>query len=129
MEWESILELFVSAVFLPLLAWGVAELKKYIDAKVKNEHIEKYLGIASDAVYNAVESTMQTFVSTMKKNGTWTKEAADEAFVAARVSALMTMGVEAQKVVEEVAGDLDLWLEQKIEATLYEIKERERIAG
>lgn len=64
------------------------------------------MGLASDAVFNAVESTMQTFVNTAKKNGTWSKETAEEAFRAAKSTALLAMGVEAQKVVTEVAGDV-----------------------
>lgn len=127
MDWTDIIAAIAELILLPLLAWGLTELREYLKSRTKNDHVNKYLGLASDAVYSAVESTMQTFVNTAKKNGTWSKETAEEAFRAAKSTALLAMGVEAQKVVTEVAGDLDIWLESKIEAYVYEIKERKAV--
>lgn len=128
MDWNDIIVIFADLILLPLLAWGIKELSAYLKTRIQNDHAKKYLDIASDAVYNAVESTMQTFVSTMKKNGAWTKETAEEAFMAAKSTALLAMGAEAQKVITEVSGDLDIWLESKIEACIYEIKEQKVMA-
>lgn len=122
MELTDIIALIIETALVPILAWGVARFTAYLDEKIKNETAEKYVNFAVDAVYTAVEQTMQTYVSALKKGGEWNEETAEIAFNNAKALALVTMGVKAQEVIAELAGDLDAWLDAKIEACTLEIK-------
>lgn len=122
MELTDIIALIIETAIIPILAWGVAKLTSHLDKKIENETTEKYVKFAVDAVYTAVEQTMQTYVSALKKSGEWNEETAQIAFNNAKVLALVTMGTTAQKVIIEMAGDLDTWLDAKIEACTLELK-------
>ena len=122
MEITEIISIVVNSLVLPLLAWGVSELTKFLSIKIKNETAEKYVNFAVDAVYTAVEQTMQTYVSTLKQSGEWNEETAQMAFDNAKALALVTMGTTAQEIITEMAGDLDAWVDAKIEACTLELK-------
>ena len=122
MDWTEIIGVLVNSLILPILAWGVSELTKYLSGRIKNETAEKYVNFAVDAVYTAVQQTMQTYVSTLKNSGEWSEEAAKTAFDNAKAVALVTMGETAQEAIKEISGDLDAWIEAKIEACIAEIK-------
>lgn len=122
MELTDIIALIIETAIIPILAWGVAKLTSHLDKKIENETTEKYVNFAVDAVYTAVEQTMQTYVSALKKSGEWNEETAQIAFNNAKALALVTMGTTAQKVIIEMAGDLDTWLDAKIEACTLELK-------
>lgn len=126
MNWTEIIGILINSLILPILAWGVSELTKYLSKRIKNETAEKYVNFAVDAVYTAVQTTMQTFVSTLKKSGEWNAEAAKTALEHAKALALVTMGEEAQEAITEISGDLDAWIEARIEATIAEIKEEKK---
>jgi predicted RecB family endonuclease len=122
MELTDIIALIIETALIPILAWGVAKLTSHLDKKIENETAEKYVNFAVDAVYTAVQQTMQTYVSALKKSGEWNEETAEIAFNNAKALALVTMGAKAQEVIAELAGDLDAWLDAKIEACTLEIK-------
>ena len=122
MEIADIIALIIETALIPILAWGVAKLTSHLDKKIENETAEKYVNFAVDAVYTAVQQTMQTYVSALKKSGEWNEETAEIAFNNAKALALVTMGAKAQEVIAELAGDLDAWLDAKIEACTLEIK-------
>ena len=122
MELTDIIALIIETALIPILAWGVAKLTAYMDEKIKNETAEKYVNFAVDAVYTAVQQTMQTYVSALKKSGEWNAETAETAFNNAKALALVTMGVKAQEVITELSGDLEAWLDARIEACTLELK-------
>lgn len=122
MEFTDIIALIIETALIPILGWAVAKFTAYLDEKIKNETAEKYVDFAVDAVYTAVQQTMQTYVSALKKSGEWNAETAETAFNNAKALALVTMGTKTQEAVTEMAGDLDAWLDAKIEACTLEIK-------
>lgn len=122
MDIVEIISTIVSALLLPLLTWAVAEFKSYISAKIKNENAEKHINLAADAVYTAVQQTMQTYVSTLKKSGEWNAESAQKAFEYAKLTAIIIMGEQAKNAVVELTGDFDAWISAKIEAYTLQIK-------
>lgn len=126
MDWAEIVGILVNSLILPILAWGVSELTKYFSKRIKNETAEKYVNFAVDAVYTAVQTTMQIFVSTLKNSGEWNAEAAKTAFDHAKALALVTMGEDVREAITEISGDLDAWIEARIEATIAEIKEEKK---
>ncbi|SHI11504.1 hypothetical protein SAMN02745823_02547 [Sporobacter termitidis DSM 10068] len=106
----------LTTVIIPFLATAITALTSYIKTKTNNAKLDKYFEMANDAVVTAVSEVMQTFVSEMKKAGTWDKDTAVKALEMAKLKAQEIMGVEALKALPEIVGDVEAWLNSKIEA-------------
>ena len=126
---KEILTTLVQVVVIPAIPVLVTYLVKYLKAKadqtttkINNELIRTYLQEATDAVLQAVTYTAQTYVDTLKKQGKFDKEAQKIAFNTAKDIALKLLTDEAKQMIEELYGDLMLWLETKIEQTVKEQK-------
>lgn len=112
----SIITIIFSSVLIPLLVIGMNALVDFLKTKTKNEKLDKYLDKASDAIITAVQEIMQTYVSTLKKNGEWTEESAAEALEMAKLKAIELMGAAAYTALPELVGNVEAWLIAKIEA-------------
>lgn len=119
----------MQGVLIPLLpiltAYLIALLKK------KTQEIEqiksfakysKYIEIAENAVETAVTSVNQTIVDTAKKDGSWTSEKSAEAFETAKQKILSIIGDAVKQEIITVHGDLNSWLDSKIEACVNKSK-------
>ena len=126
--WKQIITSCVPILCLLITAGGaylVALLKKEtinIEEQLKNDTVAKYINMANDAVQSAVIYTTQTFVETLKKNGGFTKERQIEAFNKSKEKALEILGKTAIDALNEIYGDLDVWLTAKIEQVCWETK-------
>ncbi len=117
-----------------LVYYGIAFLRGKIVAliqKIDNDQIEATLAEAADIVFKAVATVAQTFVDTLKKHGKFTPEAQQEAFARAKAYVLTLLNEDVRELLIEVYGDLDVWIETMIEATVNGLKaaEKEREAG
>jgi len=126
---KEILTTLVQVVVIPAIPVLVTYLVKYLKAKaeqtttkINNELVRTYLQEATDAVLQAVTYTAQTYVDTLKKQGKFDKEAQQKAFNTAKDIALKLLTDEAKQMIEDLYGDLMLWLETKIEQTVKEQK-------
>lgn len=106
------------AYLVALLRKKTAQIQQQID----NDNADKYIGMACEAVAQAVTYTAQTFVDTLKSEDAFTKEKQLEAFKMARDTALNILGETAVLALEEIYGDLYTWLDTKIEQVCREIK-------
>ena len=129
MTTQELITLLINAALIPLVAWGINELTSYLKAKANNEQLDKYFELANDAVITAVEEIMQVFVSAWKKNGTWTEEAAKDAFEMAKLKAQELMGATVLKALPEIVGDVEAWITSKIEAATRAAKITENAAS
>ena len=126
---KEILTTLIQVVVIPAIPVLVTYLVKYLKAKteqtttkINNEIVRTYLQEATDAVLQAVTYTAQTYVDTLKKQGKFDKEAQQKAFNTAKDIALKLLTDEAKQMIEDLYGDLMLWLETKIEQTVKEQK-------
>lgn len=126
---KEILTTLVQVVIIPAIPVVATYLVKYLKAKaeqtttkINNELVRTYLQEATDAVLQAVTYTAQTYVDTLKKQGKFDKEAQQKAFNTAKDIALKLLTDEAKQMIEDLYGDLMLWLETKIEQTVKEQK-------
>lgn len=133
---KEILTTLVQVVVIPAIPVLVTYLVKYLKAKaeqtttkINNELIRTYLQEATDAVLQAVTYTAQTYVDTLKKQGKFDKEAQQTAFNTAKDIALKLLTDEAKQMIEDLYGDLMLWLETKIEQTVKEQKTFTAVLG
>ena len=106
----------LTAVVIPLIIGLGNAAKNYVKSKTNSAKMEKYIDMANDAIFTAVAEVMQTFVTTMKKNGDWNKENAAKALELAKYKAVEIMGAEIKAAIPDVVGDFDAWLTAKIEA-------------
>lgn len=126
---KEILTTLVQVVVIPAIPVLVTYLVKYLKAKaeqtttkIDNELIRTYIQEATDAVLQAVTYTAQTYVDSLKKQGKFDEEAQKIAFNTAKNIALQLLTTEAKQMIEDLYGDLMLWLETKIEQTVKEQK-------
>lgn len=106
------------AYAVALIKRGTARIEKQID----NELATKYIDMASEAVSQAVAFTSQTFADSLKQEGAFTKEKQIEAFNIAKNKAMEIMSDAALEAINDIYGDLDVWLETKIEQACREVK-------
>lgn len=87
-----------------------------IGAQVDSLTTKELLAEVTEAVTTAVTYTSQTYVDALKKGGIFDKEAQLEALKKSKDKTLSLLSASAKKVLAEVYGDLDAYLETKIEA-------------
>lgn len=94
---------------------GVKAFANHLSAQTDNELAKKYLKEAADAIEEAVAFTNQTYVDTLKKSGTFTKENQEEARQKSLDKAVALLTAEARKFLEEAYGDLNSYLLNRLE--------------
>lgn len=119
---QDTLNLLFTAVIIPLLpiltAYVVAFIKKKtqeLETKIQNDNANKYINIAENAISTSVGAVMQTYVDSLKKSGTFDSEAQNIAFSDAKVKALSIMGEATKEALKESYGDIDTFIDNKIE--------------
>ena len=113
-----ILYIVVILVLPVLVKWGISVMQVWLKAKtseMENRYAAEKLNRAIEIVAQAVTETTQTFVSSLKAKGEFTKENAEEAFDRARDTATQMMSTEIVAYIEDTYNDFDLWLKSKIE--------------
>lgn len=109
------MNIIITSVIVPLLIAITGYAVNYLNNKIKNDKAEKYILIAEDAVCTAVTSVAQTYVDALKKDGKFDEEAQKVAFDEAKYKAVAIMGEAAREALKEVFGDIDSWLDNKIQ--------------
>ena len=114
----NVLSVLLTAVILPLISIAGTQLIKFINSKIKNNELAKQLTTATTIVTNAVRVVFQTYVDTLKKNGSFDKEAQVEALTRAKNIALSQITEDTKSYIEENYGDFNNWLTIQIVATI-----------
>lgn len=120
----NIISVVVTAVILPLISYAGARLIAWLNAKIKDENAKQQLTVATDIVMNEVRSVFQTYVETLKKNGTFDKESQKVALIKAKDDALAQMSDEIKDYITKNYGDLETWITTQIESTINILKNK-----
>ncbi len=123
--WNQIFTAIIMPLLTALVGLAVVWLNKKraeLAAKIKDETAKKYYDLATDAVLKAVQYTTQTYVDSLKKSGTFTKEAQAEAFERTKMLATTMITRSAKEIITESYGDFNTWITTQIEATVKETK-------
>ncbi len=122
MDMELLAQIFEICI-LPLLGVLTAFFVKWVNvkindltAKTENETQIKYLNMLNDTITDCVIATTQTYVDTLKKQGTFDAEAQKVAFMMTYESVVKLLTDEATEYLNAAVGDLQLYITQKIEA-------------
>ena len=122
---KDILYILITAA-VPVLTTYVCKFlyAKWTESKVniENEKVSTTLDNVVNMVLDVVESVNQTFVDELKKNGKFTEEAAAEAFNKSKETALAMLSVESAEIITQVYGDVSIYLDTLIEATVKQLK-------
>ena len=120
----NIISVVVTAIILPLISYAGARLITWLNTKIKDENAKQQLTVATDIVTNAVRSVFQTYVESLKKNGTFDKESQKAALIKAKNDALAQMSDEIKDYITKNYGDLETWITTQIESTINILKNK-----
>lgn len=118
-------EIFIgllTTVLTTLAGWTVAKLTALLDVKIKDKKALSFITNATNIVLDAVKSTYQTYVENVKGTELWDVEAQKKALSMAKEKALAELNEGTKKYIQENYGDINEWLENKIESSLYTLK-------
>lgn len=126
---QEMLEMIVNIVIIPTIPIVVGALVNALNkwvtkqsVQLENDVIEGYLIDITSVISQAVMSTSQTFVDSLKNQGAFDKEAQKEAFQKSKDTVMILLAQDAKDFIIQMYGDLDLWLDTKIEQKVKELK-------
>lgn len=119
---QELLKILIEVVFLPaipvVVTYVVKTLKAHIESKiaqVNNSDVALYLNQVCDIISQAVTCTTQTYVDALKAEGKFDKEAQMTAFAKTKNKVVTMLSKEAYDLLNSLYGDVDIWIETKIE--------------
>lgn len=118
----SVLSVVITGVVIPLITWAGTALVKWLNTKVKNEKSAEFLTTATTIVLNSVKTVFQTYVESLKKNGSFDEASQKLALTKAKEIALSQFNDEVTNYITENYGDFNNWLTIQIEATIDSLK-------
>lgn len=125
MDWAELLNQICQTLIIPLLGIFVTAAVKAINVK-KQQYLEesnsdlqkKYIEMLSNIITDCVAATNQTYVSELKKQDAFTKEAQKQALKKTSENVYKILSEEARKTLEEAYGDLSNYILAKIESEI-----------
>lgn len=118
----SVLSVVITGVVIPLITWAGTALVKWLNTKVKNEKSAEFLTTATTIVLNSVKTVFQTYVESLKKNGSFDEASQKLALTKAKEIALSQFNNEVTNYITDNYGDFNNWLTIQIEATIDSLK-------
>lgn len=128
MEFSEVLNYclyIVLTIIMPVVATCAVNLIKakiresnVIANATKNEDLSKIVEGALSDVMDAVLYVNQVYTDSLKASGKFDKEAQEQAFNRAYTEAMNMISDEAKKIIEQLYGSFDKWLQLKIESSV-----------
>lgn len=123
MNWMELLYQIFELCIIPLLGVLTAFAIKFIKAKAvelntkhDNELLAKYIGMLSETITDCVIATNQTYVDSLKAQGSFDAEAQKVAFQKTFDSVMLILSAEAKEYLANAYGDLAAYITNRIEA-------------
>lgn len=125
---ETITNIILTVLTVALFV-GLKYLTEYVNenkGKIKDGRAKRAVEKALEIVSLAVNITNQTFVDGLKKKGTFGKDEAEEAFNETKNKVLEMLDEETKKILEEEFKNSNKFLNDAIEAKVWESKENKK---
>lgn len=119
---ELVLDHLIELAFSVLTVVFTVYLPKYIDAKVTESKLNKYVNMLNDAVYEGVSLVKQTYVDDIKNAGGWTDENKEIAFTNAKAHVESLLSSEAKEFLSTVYDDVETLIVGKIQTQVQSLK-------
>ena len=123
MDWLELLFQIFEVCIIPLLGVLTAFVIKFIkakeleiNAKHDNDILAKYVRMLSETITDCVIATNQTYVESLKAQGSFDADAQKIAFQKTFDSVMAVLSVEAKEYLSEAYGDLATYITNRIEA-------------
>jgi hypothetical protein len=123
MDWLEILYKIAEVCLIPLLGVLTAFFIKWLKAKeaellvkVENDTADKYIAMVAQTITDCVIATNQTYVETLKKQGSFDVEAQKIAFQKTLDAVIAVLSDDAKAYLNELYGDATAYLTTRIEA-------------
>ena len=128
-EWMDVIIQVVEILLGLVVTVGIPYLFSIIKKKTNNDTTEKYLNLAESYLKDAVKMTNQTFVNYLKETKNFDEDAQREAFEMAKQAWIAMLSDEAKVIILNAVGDIDNYLNTKIESMVYEVKQEALLAA
>lgn len=123
MDWLELLFQIFEVCIIPLLGVLTAFVIKFIkakeleiNAKHDNDVLAKYVRMLSETITDCVIATNQTYVESLKAQGSFDADAQKIAFQKTFDSVMAVLSAEAKEYLSEAYGDLATYITNRIEA-------------
>jgi hypothetical protein len=130
LNWLDILYKVFEVALIPILGAATIYLVTLINAKkdellkkTKDETTKKYIEMLDKTIVECVLATNQTYVETLKKAGSFDKEAQEKAFKLTYEAIMAILTEDAEMYLNEAIKDLNFYVINKIEAEIITSKE------
>lgn len=125
MTWLDILGQIFDVCIVPILSVLVTALVKFIQQKIDeakkksdSDLTVKYLEMLETTILDCLQSTNQTYVDALKEEGLFDEEAQKEALQRTKDAVWGILSEDAITYLTAFIGDLDSFIEHKIEANI-----------
>ena len=122
MDWKEILITVVSIIATGLAGWLTTMVTSWISTKIKDKKLAEHATAVWTIVSNAVQAVFQSFVEVLKEKGEFNEEKQKEAKQKAVDIIKAQLSDELRKYIVDNFGDLEEFINMKIEAVIYELK-------
>ena len=126
MDFNVFLSDLFTIVLIPLLGLAVKYFVQFVQVKSdeiqatnKNKEYNKYISMLENTITSAVIATNQTYVDTLKEQGKFDKEAQTNALMRTYEAVMTILTEDAQKYLNEIIGDLRLYIINGIEERVH----------
>lgn len=118
----NILAAVTTCIILPLISFLGIKLSQWLSTKIKDEKAAALFKKATEIVTNAVRVTFQTYVESLKNSGSFGKDEQLIALNKAKQIITSELTEELKAFISENYGDLQVWISNQIEASIYKLK-------
>lgn len=125
MDWMTLVTQLFEIIIFPLLSIGTIYLINLIKVKIQelkqkkdDDLYHKYLDMLEDTIIQCVLATTQTYVESLKKEGTFDADAQKVAFTKTYTNVMKILSDEAKEYLTEALGDLEAYVYNRIEANV-----------
>ena len=123
MDWLELLYKVLELCVIPLLGIATTYLVKWLRAKeaeilikVENDTADKYISMVAQTITDCVIATNQTYVESLKKQGSFDAEAQKVAFQKTLDAVIAVLSDDAKDYLKAIYGDVTAYLTTRIEA-------------
>lgn len=129
MDWTEVLNQIFEVCLIPILAFLTTALINWIKTKIEqtkalteSELTIKYLNLLEDTIVACIEATNQTYVDALKGQNAFDAEAQKIALEKTKNAVLTVLSEDAITYLTNFVGDLNYFIENKIEAKIAQSK-------
>lgn len=125
MDWLNILDQVFDVCLIPLLGLVTSVLIMFVKQKIaeskektSSELADKYLGLLEATIVDCIKATNQTYVNALKDKNAFDAVAQKEALALTTDAVMAILSAESKEYLSHFVGDLDKFIQEKIEANI-----------